>query len=74
MVCSPQIVLLSIAQGEYVASEKIETVYSKASSVGQIFVYGDSLHAYLVAVIVPDEGFCKVLTLTTLSIATEHNF
>ena len=42
------------ALGEYIAPEKIENILSQAALVEQIFVYGDSLKASLVAVIVPD--------------------
>lgn len=47
--------LLKLAQGEYVAPEKIEAVLSKHSLVAQAFVDGNSLKSYLVAVIVPDQ-------------------
>lgn len=48
-----------LAQGEYVAAEKIEMAYSKSYFISQIFVYGDSLQSYLVAIVVPDEAYIR---------------
>jgi len=45
--------IFKMQQGEYIAPEKIENVLSNTKWVLQVFVYGDGLQNYLVAVVVP---------------------
>ena len=46
--------IFKLAQGEYIAPEKLENVYIQSPYIQQIFVHGESLESYLVSIIVPD--------------------
>ncbi|MBW0528599.1 hypothetical protein O181_068314 [Austropuccinia psidii MF-1] len=54
--------LLKLAQGEYVALEKVQGAYSSNPLISQLYVHGNSLKSYLVGVVVPDPvGFEKFI-------------
>ena len=52
--------IFKLAQGEYVAAEKIEMAYQGTSSIGQCFIYGKSTETFVVAIVVPDADYAKV--------------
>ncbi|KAI9249485.1 hypothetical protein BDA99DRAFT_523921 [Phascolomyces articulosus] len=46
--------IFKLAQGEYIAPEKIENIYAKHPIVAQFYLHGDSYHHALVGIMVPD--------------------
>ncbi len=42
--------IFKLAQGEYIAPEKIENVYIRSAPVAQVFVHGDSLQVKLICI------------------------
>ncbi|MDT5149738.1 MAG: fatty acid CoA ligase FadD9 [Mycobacterium sp.] len=47
--------VLKLSQGEFVTVSKLEAVFASSPLVRQVYVYGNSARAYLLAVIVPTE-------------------
>jgi len=48
--------VIKLAQGEFVVIEEVENAYCTCPIVSQIFVYGDGLREFLVAVVEPDRA------------------
>ncbi|NXG33335.1 ACSL5 ligase, partial [Dromaius novaehollandiae] len=46
--------IFKLAQGEYIAPEKIENIYIRSAPLAQVFVHGESLRSSLVGIVVPD--------------------
>ncbi|MGH0171063.1 UNVERIFIED_CONTAM: hypothetical protein FKN15_060329 [Acipenser sinensis] len=46
--------IFKLAQGEYIAPEKIENIYIRSEPVAQVYVHGHSLQSCLVGIVVPD--------------------
>lgn len=51
--------IFKLSQGEYIAPEKIENVYVLSANIEACMIYGDSLKACTVGIIVPDMGKAK---------------
>ncbi|MFK8843901.1 carboxylic acid reductase [Streptomyces sp. Ac-502] len=47
--------VLKLSQGEFVATSRLETLFTASPFVRQVFVYGNSARSYLLAVIVPTQ-------------------
>lgn len=45
--------IFKLSQGEYIAPEKLENIYAQCTSIQQIFIYGDSIQHFIVAIVVP---------------------
>ena len=52
--------VIKLSQGEFVAISRLEALYSHSSAIRQIYIYGTSERAFLLAVVVPtDEAIAE---------------
>ncbi|KAM7542655.1 hypothetical protein Aperf_G00000004895 [Anoplocephala perfoliata] len=66
--------IFKLSQGEYVAPEKIESVYLESRFVNQIFVDGDSEQTYPVAIVVPEpETLVHYINCSKPTASAKHN-
>ena len=49
--------IFKLSHGEYIAPERIESLYVLSPFIAQAFVYGDPYYSYCVGVIVPNQEF-----------------
>lgn len=64
--------IFKLAQGEYIAPSKLESVYSKSQWVSSICIYGNSFKTFIVGIIVPNrETVLKFLNRKGISDAKE---
>lgn len=53
--------IFKLQQGEYVAAEKVEGVYTKSHLVNEVFLHGESTHNFAVAIVVPSKDHFMAL-------------
>lgn len=51
--------IFKLAQGEYLAPDKIESTLIRHESIDDIWIHGDSLETYCIAMIHPNEAYIK---------------
>ena len=67
--------IFKLSQGEYIAPSKLEGAYGKSKFIQSIFVYGNSLKTYVIAVIVPNkESVFEFLKSKGVIEDTKNNF
>lgn len=65
--------LVKTLNGEYIALEKLESVYRSNHYVANICCYADNLHAKPIAIVVPNEGAIRQLALENKFISKESD-
>lgn len=47
--------IFKLQQGEYVAAEKVEGIYTRSHLVSEVFLHGDSHQNFAVAIVIPNK-------------------
>jgi fatty acid CoA ligase FadD9 len=53
--------VVKLAQGEFVAVSRLESLYTRSPEIAQIYVYGSGERSYLLAVVVPNDDLIAEL-------------
>ncbi|CAF2152120.1 unnamed protein product, partial [Rotaria magnacalcarata] len=51
--------IYKLSQGEFIAPEKIEGIYGRSQFISQVYVYGDSLQNFPIAIVLLDDEFVQ---------------
>ncbi|CAF4138508.1 unnamed protein product [Rotaria magnacalcarata] len=54
--------IYKLSQGEFIAPEKIEGIYGRSQFISQVYVYGDSLQNFPIAIVLLDDDFVQKWT------------
>ena len=65
--------IFKLSQGEYIAPDKIANFISLSKYINQIFIYGETLKSYLVAIVVPEKKECVNFLQKNNKDATNEN-
>jgi long-subunit acyl-CoA synthetase (AMP-forming)/nucleoside-diphosphate-sugar epimerase/acyl carrier protein len=65
--------IFKLAQGEFVAPEYLENTYLQSPFIDQIFIYGNTLRSYVVAVVIPNRSVLLQWANTQKSLETCMN-
>ena len=53
--------IFKLSQGEYIAPEKLENIFTQCPQISEIFIDGNSFYSYLIAIIFPDKDELRKL-------------
>ena len=65
--------IIKMSQGEYVSVSRLEAIFAANSpSIHQMYLYGNSLRAHLVAIVVPNQGEEPSLHAIAFTLCLQH--